>query len=74
MFNRSIAVIVAVGFIAAALVAQSHRPTVTSSTSTGFPRFQIINNPNVRADTFLLDTETGKIWKPVQFTVSRTYG
>lgn len=31
-------------------------------------RFQIIINPNVRADTFLLDTWTGKIWKNVVFT------
>ena len=25
-------------------------------------RYQIVMNPNVRADTFLLDTETGKTW------------
>jgi hypothetical protein len=31
-------------------------------------RFQIFINPNVRADTFLLDTETGKVWSPVTYT------
>jgi hypothetical protein len=31
-------------------------------------RFQIVMNPNVRADTFLLDTETGRIWSPVTYT------
>jgi hypothetical protein len=25
-------------------------------------RYQIVINPSVRADTFLLDTQTGKIW------------
>lgn len=40
-------------------------PQVTSSSS---GRFQIVINPNLRADTFLLDTATGKTWKPVQYT------
>ena len=31
-------------------------------------RFQIFFNPNVRADTFLLDTQTGKVWQLTQFT------
>lgn len=31
-------------------------------------RFQIVINTNVRADTFLLDTWTGKTWTPVQYT------
>lgn len=29
-------------------------------------RFQIVISPNVRADTFLLDTWTGKIWRMIQ--------
>jgi hypothetical protein len=33
------------------------------------PRFQIVNpNPGMRADTFLLDTETGKVWVRTQIT------
>lgn len=31
-------------------------------------RFQIFFNPNVRADTFLLDTQTGKVWQLTQLT------
>jgi hypothetical protein len=31
-------------------------------------RFQIFFNPNVRADTFLLDTQTGKVWQLTKFT------
>ncbi len=31
-------------------------------------RFQIFINPGVRADTFLLDTETGRVWSPVTYT------
>jgi hypothetical protein len=31
-------------------------------------RYQILYNPNVRADTFLLDTQTGKVWTPTQFS------
>ncbi len=31
-------------------------------------RYQIVMNPNIRADTFLLDTQTGKIWVPTQYT------
>jgi len=29
-------------------------------------RYQIVINPAMRADTFLLDTHTGKIWEKVQ--------
>jgi hypothetical protein len=31
-------------------------------------RYQIFTNPNVRADTFLLDTETGSTWAQTQIT------
>jgi hypothetical protein len=31
-------------------------------------RFQIFFNPNVRADTFLVDTQTGTVWQLIQFT------
>jgi hypothetical protein len=31
-------------------------------------RYQLVLNPNVRADVFLLDTQTGKIWTPVEIT------
>ena len=33
-----------------------------------FPRYQIVFNPNVRADTFMLDTQKGRIWQMTQIT------
>jgi len=33
-----------------------------------YGRYQIVINPNARADTFLLDTETGKVWVSTAFT------
>ncbi|MDA8094716.1 MAG: hypothetical protein M0T84_12615 [Betaproteobacteria bacterium] len=30
-------------------------------------RFEIVIDPHVRADTFLLDTQTGKIWRLVKY-------
>lgn len=30
-------------------------------------RYQIVINPTVRADTFLLDSQTGRIWQVVQY-------
>jgi hypothetical protein len=31
-------------------------------------RYQIFFSPHARADVYLLDTETGKIWRPVTIT------
>jgi len=31
-------------------------------------RFEIIFNPNARADTFLLDTQKGKVWQLTKIT------
>ena len=31
-------------------------------------RYQIVINPTVRADTFLLDSETGRVWQMTQYT------
>lgn len=30
-------------------------------------RYQIVINPAMRADTFLIDTQTGRIWQKVQY-------
>jgi|SRR5580704_12656698 hypothetical protein len=43
---------------------QSARTTDTGASG----RYQIIFNPNVRADTFLLDTQTGKVWLRTTYT------
>lgn len=31
-------------------------------------RYQIVVNPSVRADTFLLDTQTGRVWRLTRYT------
>jgi hypothetical protein len=31
-------------------------------------RYQIVINPQMRADTFLLDTATGKVWQLIKFS------
>jgi hypothetical protein len=31
-------------------------------------RYQIVISPHLRADTFLLDTTTGRVWTPTQYT------
>src|SRR5271157_3283094 len=36
---------------------------VASDTTLRPGRYQIVFNPNVRADTFLLDTQVGKVWQ-----------
>ncbi len=38
------------------------------STTIQNARFQIIINTNARADTFLIDTQTGKVWQRNKFT------
>jgi hypothetical protein len=35
-------------------------------------RYQIVFNPNMRADTFLLDTATGRVWQFVQISDLKT--
>jgi hypothetical protein len=40
----------------------------TTTTSTGIGRFQIVFNPQMRADTFLIDTQKGRLWQLTQFS------
>jgi hypothetical protein len=54
-------------FITAKLAAQSAQ-SASRTTSNPDGRFRIIMRDGVRADTFLLDTETGKVWARVAFT------
>jgi len=41
------------------------QPTVNASQ---VGRYQIVFNPNIAAYTFLLDTQTGNTWTPVEIT------
>lgn len=45
----------------------SYSATAQQSASTSSARFQIFLNPNVRADTFLVDTNTGRVWRLTTF-------
>jgi len=51
------------------VIGSSQTPKAASSESP-FPvnRYQIVNNPNVRAGTFLLDTVTGRVWQLTGFS------
>lgn len=42
-------------------------PAPTTSAQ-AYPRYQIVFSPHLRADTFLLDTQKGRIWKSVKFS------
>ena len=46
----------------AILAAQPSAPVRSVSADVG--RYQLVINPQIRADTFLLDTATGRIWTP----------
>jgi hypothetical protein len=51
------------------LMGQAVTPVKQSSANTSqVGRYQIIVNPNIRADTFLLDTQTGKTWIQTEIT------
>lgn len=39
----------------------------TTPISTGVGRFQLVINPQMRADTFLIDTQKGRVWQLTQF-------
>jgi hypothetical protein len=43
------------------------KPQIAAPT-TSVGRYQIVFNPNVRADTYLLDTQTGQTWVQTQIT------
>jgi hypothetical protein len=63
----------ALGVVACILIAavpaeqsKAQQPPLLAPSEMG--RFQIVINPAVRADTFLLDTSTGQTWRPVTYT------
>ncbi|MCC6498580.1 MAG: hypothetical protein IT193_20250 [Propionibacteriaceae bacterium] len=75
--RRSVLTWLAAAMLGAALLVERRLPGVTyaqapnvaAPTGTQGGRYQIIFNPSgIRADTFLLDTQTGKIWRPTKYT------
>ena len=53
-----------VGFAQSRPARPASTPQISAASQVG--RYQVFFNPNVRADTFLVDTETGKIWRMQQ--------
>ncbi len=47
---------------------QAPRPTQTARQATETGRYQIFFSPIARADVYLVDTATGKIWRPINIT------
>jgi hypothetical protein len=47
---------------------QATSAPVRTNVAGSIGRYELVINPNVRADTFLLDTETGKIWVNTEYT------
>lgn len=74
--TKWIALVLVVAGIAATVMAQGtseKRPLQTqhppqTQASPGNGRYQIVFSPHARADNFLLDTQTGKIWTRVEYT------
>jgi hypothetical protein len=57
MKNWSVLLIVALSVM---VWAEAQSPVKTEAPATA--RYQLFANPSARADTFLLDTQTGKLW------------
>lgn len=45
--------------------AKSPKPPAEAIQSNHVGRYQIFFSPHARADVYLVDTETGQIWKPI---------
>jgi hypothetical protein len=47
------------------------QPTAGTAAQNHVGRYQIFFSPHARADVYLLDTETGQIWRPITITNAR---
>lgn len=52
----------------APLVARGQEPRPAAQPPANYGRFVIVFSPYARADTFLLDTQTGKTWQLAKYT------
>jgi hypothetical protein len=57
-------VVLAVGVSACGKFFETEKPEPIAKSQ----RYQIVFNPSVRADTFMLDTQKGKVWRLTQLT------
>jgi hypothetical protein len=46
-------------------------PKAEATPQTHVGRYQLFFSPHARADVYLVDTETGQIWKPITITNAR---
>jgi len=60
-----VAVCLVVTVAAVVYAAGQANPAVGGWQVMNSPRYQVYYSPNMRADTFLLDTQTGTVWKLV---------
>jgi hypothetical protein len=72
MLNKRIVIFTALAFLTVGvtgfLMGQAAPTAVKQASTSQVGRFQIVFNPNMRADTFLLDTETGQTWVQSEIT------
>jgi hypothetical protein len=66
--KRLVILLVAISLISAVIAIAQTRTQSPPEIKLTPGRYQIVINPNVRADTFLLDTETGRVWHPIQYS------
>src|ERR1700730_401027 len=66
---KALACIVALLLLSGAVIFAQTKTSPSSSQATLVPgRYQIVMHPTIRADAYLLDTQTGRVWHRVQFT------
>lgn len=66
---KKIVVVVVLFVMATCAIAQTAKaPQPAAPASSHAGRYQLFFSPHARADVYLLDTETGKIWKPITIT------
>src|SRR5271157_3373434 len=74
---KKLVVVVVVLLVVACAIAQTAKapqpvkqPTAAAAapTQSHVGKYQLFFSPHARADVYLVDTETGKIWKPITIT------
>ena len=64
--NITVVTVVALILIVGSFLMGQSTPKLPPVASAITGRYQIVLNPNVRADLFLLDSQTGKVWIPIE--------
>jgi hypothetical protein len=59
---------IGIGLIVLGVILSDAFTSSSLAQATANGRYQIVMNPQVRADTFLLDTTTGRMWMPTKYS------